>query len=285
MARALPTGMTSTIGLVLSDITNPVYFDVVRGAGQAAAVEGYTLVLAESQESPGLEAQTVQRLLGAVDGLVLMGTRLAAEEIENFSIRKPVMLVNRAITGLPSVIPDVESGIGQALDHFRELGHTSIAFLSGPKGSWINAVRWEAILTGAIERRMAVVEIGPGLPTIKSGEKGLRRIRAAGVTAVITYNDLMAIGLLTACHDAGVSVPNDLSIIGFDDIFGSAFTSPPLTTIRTPLKQAGEEAVRRLIGETRGHVEPAFLPGLTTQLIKRGSTTQTLGYKSPTTAE
>ncbi|WP_258803650.1 LacI family DNA-binding transcriptional regulator [Pseudarthrobacter sp. NS4] len=271
MARALPTGMTNTVGLVMSDITNPVYFDLIRGAGRATEAEGYTLVLAESQESPELEAQTVQRLLASVDGLVLVGTRLPESDIRASAGRKPVVLVNRAVPGLPSVIPDVVPGIKHALDHLHGLGHRSVAFLSGPANSWMNSLRWEVILEEALGRGMSIVEIGPGQPTVEGGHKGLRRIRAAGATAVLAYNDLMALGLLTACQEANIAVPEELSIVGFDDIFGSAFTSPQLTTIRTPLGTAGEYAVRRLVESVRGNEEPAPVE-LMTELVARGST-------------
>lgn len=271
MARSLPTGMTNTVGLVMSDITNPVYFDLIRGAGRAAEDEGYTLVLAESQESPELEAQTVQRLLASVDGLVLVGTRLPEGDIRAAAVRKPVVLVNRAVSGLPSVIPDVLPGIRHALNHLHALGHRFVAFLSGPANSWMNSLRWEVILAEALDRGMSIVEIGPGQPTVDGGQKGLRRIRAAGATAVLAYNDLMAIGLLTACQEADISVPEELSIVGFDDIFGSAFTSPPMTTIRTPVGLAGEHAVRRLVQSVRGHDELAPME-LLTELVARGST-------------
>jgi LacI family transcriptional regulator len=271
MARGLFTGKTQTVGLVMSDITNPVYFNVVRGAGQATAEGDYTLVLAESRESAELEAQTVKRLIPSVDGLALVGSRLSEGAIRNVAARKPVILVNRAVNGVPSVIPNLSPGINQALDHLLDLGHTSIAFLSGPESSWISAARWDIILKGAVTRGMNVVEIGPGTPTLEGGRGGLTRIRAAGVTAVITYNDLMAIGLLTGCHESGVSVPDDLSIIGFDDIFGSAFTSPPLTTIQTPLDRIGEMAVRYLIGNALNATGPA-IEDLPTRLIIRQTT-------------
>lgn len=272
MARALPTGLTNTVGLVMSDITNPVYFGLVRGAGRAAADKGYTLVLAESQESPELEAQTAQRLLASVDGLVLVGTRLVEGDIHAFAEIKPVLLVNRIVPGIPSVVPGVLPGIRDALDQLKNLGHSSIAYLSGPNNSWINTIRCDTISREALRRGMSVVEIGPGLlPTLEGGHSGLHRVRASGVTAVIAYNDLMAIGLLTACQEANVSVPGELSIVGFDDIFGSAFTSPPLTTIRTPVDLAGEDAVRRIIDFVRGHEEQVSVE-LATQLVSRGST-------------
>jgi LacI family transcriptional regulator len=274
MARALPTGRTNTLGLVLSDITNPVYFPLVRGAERITAAAGYTLVLAESQESGAMEAETAQRLLLSIDGLVLVASRLDDEQIRELADLKPLVLVNRVVEGLPAVVPDVVTGIRDALDHLASLGHTSVAFLSGPSASWMSRLRWETLLDEAPPRGMTIVEIGPGTPTLDGGERGLRRVRAAGVTAVVAYNDLMAIGLLRACRAAGIDVPSRLSIIGFDDIFGSDFTTPPITTIRTPLDLAGEEAVRLCLAALGGGgiSEPRHIDA---QFVERASTAAT----------
>jgi LacI family transcriptional regulator len=123
---------------------------------------------------------------------------------------------------------------------------------------------------------MSIVEIGPGVPTLDGGRAALSRVVASGVTAVLAYNDLMAIGLMRAAQERGLSIPGQLSIVGFDDIFGSDFTSPQLSTIRTPLGQMGERAIRRtleLITAGPGQKpERAALPALPTELVVRGST-------------
>ena len=271
MARALPTGRTGTLGLILSDITNPVYFSLVRGAEQVTSALGYTLVLAESQESPELELETAHRLLVSVDGLVLVASRLEDEAIVDLADQKPLVVVNRQVEGVDTVIANVLPGIQEALDHLRELGHQSLAYLSGPAASWMSRLRWDTLLEQAVARDMSIVEIGPGAPTLDGGRDALRRVRAAGVTAVIAYNDLMAIGLLLSAKEAGLTVPDDLSIVGFDDIFGSDFTSPPLTTIRTPLGAVGDEAMRGLIAslDRTDHTAPFELQ---TELVVRGST-------------
>ncbi|GLI00219.1 LacI family DNA-binding transcriptional regulator [Phytohabitans aurantiacus] len=271
MARALPTGRTNTLGLILTDITNPVYFTLVRGAERVAAAAGYTLVIAESQESGELEAESAERLLQSVDGLVLVASRLDDASIGALAERKPLVLINRVVDGVPGVVPDVVPGIRDALDHLAVLGHTSLAYLSGPSVSWMSRVRWETLLDEAPRRGMTIVEIGPGAPTLDGGQEGFRRVRASGVSAVVAYNDLMAIGLLRACRCAGVDVPSQLSIVGFDDIFGSDFTSPPITTIRTPLDLAGEEAVHQIVAAlSEGDVpEPRRVSA---QFVRREST-------------
>jgi LacI family transcriptional regulator len=280
IARALPTGRTGTFGLILSDITNPVYFDLVRGAERITTASGCTLVLAESQESPELEAQTADRLLPSVDGLVLVASRLTDDAIRELAAQKALVVVNRAVAEVPGIVPDVGPGIIACLDHLSALGHRYIAFLSGPATSWMSTLRWATILDEALLRGMSIVEIGPGKPTIDGGREVLRRVLASGVTAVVAYNDLMAIGLLHACREAGVTIPDGLSIIGFDDIFGSDFTTPPITTIRTPLGVVGEEAVFRLLAELDKGDARECQP-LATEFVERGSTASPPGESRP----
>lgn len=275
IARALPTGRTSTLGLIVADITNPMIFGIVRGAERAAAEAGYTLVVAESQESGEREATAVERVLPGVDGLVLATTRLGDAQISQIAQRKPTVVINRALEGVTSVLPDVEHGVAQLVKHLSELGHRSVAYLSGPDTSWISARRWDALLDLAPRHGMTIVEIGPGAPTLEGGTAAISRVVASGASAVIAFNDLMAIGLLRAAAERGIAVPGQLSMAGFDDIFGSDLTTPALTTVRTPLADAGERAVRYLLarvasrGESAPIVDEALLP---TELIVRGST-------------
>lgn len=271
MARALLTGRTSTVALILSDITNPVYFDLVRGAERVTAEHGYTLVLAESQESAEVELATLERLQPSVDGFVLVASRLDDDQIHAFAASKPLVTVNRAVSDVPGLVPDPRPGIVGALDHLAGLGHERLAYISGPPASSMNRLRWETLIEEAPPRGLTVVEIGPATPTIAGGQEVLRRILAAGVTAVITYNDLMAIGLQQTCQAAGMDIPADLSIVGFDDIFGANLTSPPITTIRSPLGEAGDSAVRILLAEA-GAVPNTSRDPLLTVFIPRGST-------------
>lgn len=271
-ARALPTGRTRMLGLILSDITNPVFFDFVRGAERVTAQQQYTLVVAESQETAALELETADRLIPSVDGLVLVASRLGDDQVQRLDEQRPLLVVNRAVPHVAGIVPDILPGIRAALDHLAALGHRSLAFLSGPANSWMSSLRWEALLDEALRRSMTIVEIGPGEPTTDGGRQSLRRVLASGVTAAVTYNDLMAIGLLQASKAAGIAVPERLSIVGFDDIFGSDFTTPPITTIRTPLGTMGEEAIRRLIAEIDDEQPDGSDIPLETVFVQRGST-------------
>lgn len=272
-ARALPTGKTKMIALMVADITNPVFFKIVSGAEVIAAEFGYTLVVAESQESSSREAHKLQRILPMVDGVIFATTRLADDEIHNVNGEKPVVLINRLVDNIADVVPHNEPGIREAAAHLASLGHKNIAYLGGPAASWINAERLNILTKSAIALGLTVTDLGSNVPTLTTGKDSLKAVVDSGVTAVVAFNDLMAIGLLRAATVAGINVPSQLSIIGFDNIFGSDFTSPPLTTIEMPLEQIGGNAVRALLQTFES--ENADVPHgseLSTSLLVRGST-------------
>ena len=274
-ARALPTGRTKMLALIIADITNPVFFNVVRGAESAAATEGYTLVIAESQESSANEAEALKRILPTVDGVLLVTTRLRDSEIQAINKQKPLVLINRKVDGVPDVVPSNENGIVEAVNHLSKLGHKHIAFLSGPRASWMNTERWNHLMKSAVKQGMTIVEIGPNEPTLEAGRLSLDRILASGVTAVVTYNDVMGIGLLREATSRGLNVPADLSIVGFDNVFGSDFTSPPLTTVRLDLEKSGNDAVTallRLINDEKLTAADIPAPTHEASLLVRGST-------------
>ncbi len=275
MARALPTGRSHTIALVLADITNPVIFGIVRGAEAAAKKAGYTLIIAESQETGETESEVVERILPSVDGIVLGTTRFPDGGILDLASRKPVVLINRAVDGVVSILPDIDSGVTDLLVHLRESGHTSIAYVAGPSASWMSEQRFERMLKLSEDLGLGVVEIGPNIPTIDGGKAALRRIIASRCTAVIAFNDLMAMGIMQAAAAVGLDVPGELSVAGFDDIFGSELITPSLTTVRAQLVTAGERAVESLLAGLSSDEATAPLPPnplLATSLVVREST-------------
>ncbi|OHV21346.1 hypothetical protein BBK14_26830 [Parafrankia soli] len=273
LARALPTGRTGMVAVLISDIANPVYFDVLRGAERVASGAGHTLVFADSQESPTLEFGIARRLQSSVDGLLLVASRLTDAQINELADTKPLVIANRRVDGIPSVILDVTPGLTQAINHLQELGHRSIGYLSGPTASWMNHRRWNTLLDECLARGLSIVEIPVEDPTTGGGAGVIRRILASRVTAVIAYNDLMALGVLREYKRQSIDVPGQLSIIGFDDIYGADFTTPSLTTVHSPLADVGEAAMRRLLVEANGHTD-AEAPDLPTHLVIRESTAE-----------
>jgi LacI family transcriptional regulator len=251
LARALPTGRSKMLALIVSDITNPVFFELVRGAERVAAKAGYIFILAESQES--------------------VSARVPNPAIQDLGGQKPLVIVNRRLPGVDSVVPDVVPGIKAALDHLASHGHRHVAYAAGPARSWMNRLRQRTVKKLAQERGMDLAVVRPCEPTLEGGVNALPALIESGATAVLAYNDLMAIGILRESTGRGLSVPRDLSIVGFDDIFGSDFTVPALSTVRTPLASLGEEAARRLIARLDDD-GTARSTQLTTEFVLRDST-------------
>lgn len=234
-ARALPTGRTNTMGLIVADITNPTFFDIIRGAETTGTARDYTLVLAESAESAETELTAARRMLTTADGLILASPRMDDDDIRALAADKPVVVINREVEGVPCVIPDVRKGIGEAVRSLAANGHKKLAFVAGPARSWMSARRWEGVQAACEWSHVDAVRVESTKPTVDGGRQVARDVLATKATAVLTYNDLLAIGLMQELQAGGMVVPDQISIVGFDDIFGADFTTPPLTTVRSPL--------------------------------------------------
>jgi LacI family transcriptional regulator len=270
-ARALPTGRTNTFGLIVADITNPTFFDIIRGAQTTGSQRDYTLVLAESAESATTELTAARRMLTTADGLILASPRMDDDDIRALARDKPVVVINREVEGVSCVIPDVRKGIGEAVRSLAGNGHKKVAFVAGPARSWMSARRWEGMQAACEWSRIEAVRVESSKPTVDGGRQVARDVLATGATAVLTYNDLLAIGLMQELQAGGMVVPDQISIVGFDDIFGADFTTPPLTTVRSPLGECGSGAATRLLGLLHGNGEPAGTLRVETELVLRGS--------------
>lgn len=268
-ARALPTGKTGTFAIVLADITNPVHFELIRGAEQVTRAKGHTLVFSESQGSAERELDTISTLQRSVDGLLVVASRLSDEQLRQLSEVTPIVAANHQTDSLPSVVPDIRLGYTAALDHLQALGHRSVAYLSGPLAS-LNNSRWELLYSLAVERDMSVVEISAGGATVEAGATIFPRVLASGATSVLAYNDLVAHGILRAARAGGIDVPGKFSLVGFDNIFSAELSVPALTTVRAPLYEIGTAAMELLIDDEQNQ-EPLRMM-LPTEFINREST-------------
>jgi DNA-binding LacI/PurR family transcriptional regulator len=273
LARALPTGRTSMIALASSDITNPYYFEIIRGAQAAAAERGYTTLLADSQESMRREREALDRAIPTVDGIVLASTRMSDSAIRMMAKQRPVIVVNRDITDVPSVVTDHPMSVRQAVDHLEELGHRRITYLAGPEAAWANGMRWRSLRTYAAERDLHVHRLGPYPPTVAGGVRAAMDFAEHRTTAVIAYNDLIAIGFIKRLTATGVQLPDEVSVVGFDNIFTSALVTPGLTTVAPPLRTLGAMAVQNLLAMIGGAQASTGHPlALPTRLYVREST-------------
>jgi LacI family transcriptional regulator len=256
-ARSLASGRTLSMALLIPDVTNPYFFDLIRGTQAQASARGYRHLLADTEESAEVEAVHLAELPSSVDGIVLAASRLSDAELIRAAERVPIVLINREITGLPCVVIDTPMGIVQALDHLVSLGHRSVAYLAGPASSWSSRRRWRALQQAARRLGMTSHRIGPFSPTVEAGAAAADAAVRHRVTACFFYNDLLAIGALRRFAERGIQVPGQMSVVGCDDIFGADFCHPALTTLTAPIEQAGRVATDMLL--TRIQIRDADL--------------------------
>jgi LacI family transcriptional regulator len=275
-ALALLSGKHHTIGMVVSDITNPHYFELIRGAEQRAKASEYTLVLVNAEESPRIEYEQIQRLLKSVDGFLLAASRLPDENLHQLATERPIVLMNREVAGLASVVLDHEHGCRQIVAHLASMGHERLLYLAGPRNSWMAATRWNALRLAAQDLGVRIQRIGPFTPKASNGGAAADGLLNNGATAAIAHNDLLAIGVLQRLAQRGLRVPGDISVVGFDDIFASSLCTPSLTTLGGPHAEVGRAAVELLldvVGPAPHQTTPARVT-LPTELLLRGSTGQ-----------
>jgi len=284
MARALPSGRTSMIALVISDITNPFYNEIIRGAETAAGEAGYTILLADTQESDVLEREALDRAVPMVEGVVLATSRMSDSAIRMTAKQRPMIALNRAVADVPSVIFDNPRGIRRAVEHLAELGHHTIAYVAGPEASWADGMRWRSLREATIELELHGRRVGPFPPTVAGGAEAVAELVKQPYSAVVAYNDLMAIGVIRELISMGIRVPQDISVVGFDNIFAAELVTPALTTIASPRRMQGMTAVRNLVAMIGGArpraTEPVVLP---IRLVVRESTARrSLNPRKPT---
>ncbi|MEV0157143.1 LacI family DNA-binding transcriptional regulator [Micromonospora sp. NPDC050686] len=272
-ARGLITGRTGNLGLIVPDLTNPFFPSVVKGVQARAREADYAVFLADTDEDQAAEAGLVRALAKQVDGLILCSPRAPEEEIRDLAEHTTLVMVNRRFGNVPSVVFDSADGIRQAIAHLQALGHRRVAWVGGPRASWSNRDRVRALRSAAGAASMELFVAGHFPPYFEGGVAAADLVVASGVTSVIAYNDVMALGLLSRLRDRDVQVPHDISVIGVDDIQMSAMSAPALTTVSVGKEQAGRAAVDLLLALLQ---QPDGVRNtrreLPTQLLVRGST-------------
>jgi len=262
------------IALVIADVTNPFYGEIIKGGYQAAREAGYLLVLSHTNESPEVERHTIERELERVDGIVIASSRMTDSALRMIAKQKPMVLLNRIIPEASCVVNDNERGIRRAAEHLGALGHERIFYVAGPEVSWSDGMRWRALREAAAELELDARRIGPNEPTILAGLSAAHRVAQAGATAVLAYNDQLAIGVMKGLRKLGLAVPGEVSVVGFDNIVFDDLVEPALTTIASPLYRMGFTGVQNCIAVTQGarpRGAPLVLP---VRLIVRQSTAQ-----------
>lgn len=272
-ARTLVTGRTGILGLIVPDLSNPFFPGIVKGVQARAQTAHLAVFVADSDEDESVEVSLIRELAKQTDGLLLCSPRSSEDVIRDLASGNAVVLVNRRVGDLPAITVDNADGMRQAVAHLVALGHQRIGYVAGPLASWSGVQRLRGLRAAAEATDAELVELGNFPPHFEGGIAAADIVIAAELTAVIAYNDVVALGLLSRLSARGVSVPQHVSIVGCDDIPTARMASPSLSTVALPQAQAGRQAVDLLLEvmQDPGH-QRATRRALPTQLMVRDST-------------
>jgi LacI family transcriptional regulator len=281
LARSLRTNRTYMIGMLVPDLTNPLFPPIVKGIEDRLSADGYTLVLANTDGSAEREASILASMSARrVDGLLLATARREYPVIDELLAEGlKVVLVNRTMDDPPvsSVAGDEHAGIGLAVRHLARLGHERIAYVGGDPDASTGLIRYQAFVSWLRDEGL---ELDPDLVAHaerfreEPGASAFAELldRGADFTAVVAGNDLLALGCYDVLKERSLRVPEDVSVVGFNDILFADKFAPPLTTIGIPHYQIGVKAAELLLDAIAGKDDTAMAVRLAPSLVVREST-------------
>jgi LacI family transcriptional regulator len=289
LARGLRSNRTNSVGMIIPDLTNPLFPPVIRGIEDRLSESGVTLLVASSSNDPDKERDILDIMTGRrVDGLIVGTARRSDPALEAYvRAGNPVVLFNRTVDELvvSSVAADDHVGVGLALKHLHGLGHRRVAHVAGNIIASTGLERYQNFLNWS---EVIGLDVDPDLVVharwfnVQDGAAAFRELldRRTGFTAVLAANDLVALGIYDVCAERGIRVPEDLSVVGYNDIpFADRF-APPLTSVRIPQADIGRRTAELILSAIEDPTSVSMSIRLSPELIVRGSTT----YPMPTPA-
>jgi LacI family transcriptional regulator len=292
VARSLRTRRSHSVGVLIPDLNNPIFPPIVRGLEDKLAAAGYVALLGNTDADANRERRLFEQMRARhVDGFVLatatLHDRLLAEAA---AAELPVVLMNRLAPdySFPSVSVDNEQGSRMAVTHLARLGHTRIAHIAGPQEASTSVGRLRGFRDGMASHGLGVDEdliAYAARYTVEEGMRCGRELLAAhgDITAVAAANDMLAVGCYAALDEAGRQCPDDISVIGFNDMPFIDRLRPPLTSVRFPHYQLGTEAAQLLLERINGGGGPVKILYLAPEFIVRGSTAEPLAAAAQAT--
>jgi LacI family transcriptional regulator len=279
IARGLALNKTLTLGLIVPDITNPFFPEIVKGAEEVALEHGYTIVLGNTNENADREMNVLRTFEARrVDGLLLCSSRLSEQQLLPLLVKyNEVVLINRQVTldNVSMVRVDYVQGTTTAVSHLLAQGRQRLGFLAGPSTSHSHHMRLQAFIRTLQENGQTYdpARVFPCAPNTEGGYQTARQMlpQYPDLDGLLCYNDLVAIGVLQACTELGIAVPEQLAIIGYDDIQAAHLVTPALTTVSISKSLLGAKATELLLKRLAGDQQGIDLV-LPSQLIVRAST-------------
>jgi LacI family transcriptional regulator len=271
-ARSLSLARTNAIGVVLPDLHGEFFSEIVRGMDKEANSRGYLLLLSNMHAGSAQSASALRALRGRVDGMIVMAPHLSESELAAaLPAGTPAILVNTRADGRDSIRLDNAAGARAVAEHFLERGRKRIVHIAGAEGN-IDADERAEAFRKALAGTGVEFEVVQGEFTEESGEAAIRSLLESGTSfdAVFAANDMMASGALQALRDAGINIPTEVAVAGFDDIPLARHIG--LTTVRVRIAELGERAIKRLVSMLEGYNDAPLQELHSPELIVRTTT-------------
>lgn len=259
----------SVIAVLVANLDNPVFVDMIHSLDRRFAEYGFVTSVVDFQEDPVREMEVAERLAPFVDALIFASPRTSSTSIRKIAQVVPTVAVDRVVRGVPSVVVDDRAATADAMEQLLRLGHGKVTYLSGPEGSWQDGYRWNSMHLAGRRIGMTMRRL-PGESFVRDGGRtAVDEFLRTPTTALIAYDDLMAIGFMEEMRARGYAVPERCSVVGFDGIVQGAECAPALSTIAIDYHKLGEAAANHLItrllhvGESAGpivHIPAKFIP-------------------------
>lgn len=251
-ARSLVHGRNDTVAMVVPDLENPLFQGILKGLSLAAAADGYRVLVADTAEQAGEEAAIAREARHRCDAIVLCAPRMPASQLRALApLLAPAVVVNRSLDhpAVPTVGVDYARGMRDLVEHLAALGHRRLVFLAGPDASSSQAERMRGLRDAVTALPGVSVDTLPCGSRLDDGHRSGEAVAAAvraGTTAVIAFNDLVALGLMPRLVELGLRIPDDVSVAGFDDVPLARYATPPLTSMSVPRSELGAQVWSRL---------------------------------------
>ncbi|WP_158685367.1 LacI family DNA-binding transcriptional regulator [Microbacterium halophytorum] len=236
-----------TIALVVPNLVNPFVHDLIRGSQAQAQAADFLFLIVNTEDSEHLEQKWLRELSQTVDGVVLSSPRTSDAELRAVADAVPLTLINRDVPGISGVTIDTPSSSVEALQYLGSLGHRRVAYVRGPETSWTNRERVAALQRAVPDIGIELVPIGAFHPSLTAGAAAADAVALTGVTAALFFNDTLALGAMTRFRQRSIRIPEDISVVGCDDIMAAETSYPPLTTITSSGERVGRSATELLI--------------------------------------
>jgi len=248
-ARALITGRSAVLGLVVPDLCNPFFPPLVRAAQREAERHGLTIVVAETDGDPAHERRQIAGLALQCDGVIVASSRLPGSDLIELAKGARVVLINADVPGLARVLISSELALAEAIRQLAEAGDRTFCYVGGPSRAWSESERRSTVVRVAGELGLAVTYLRAERGTYAEASDLMPEVLASTATAVVAFDDILAHAVLNGLAEAGRAVPSDVRLIGCDDAL-PIDTRPQLSTIQLRQVDAGTEAVRLLVSAT-----------------------------------